>query len=90
MAPLGYDVILGKPWFTKVNPVIDWQTNKIKFKDGKIWSCIGEAPTMDTVISAMEFASMVKKEKAEVCAAFVSFDSKRDGQEEWTHSDPVI
>ncbi len=45
---------------------------------------------MDTMISAMEFASMVKKEKAEVCAVFVSFDSKQDGQEEWTHSDSVI
>ncbi len=90
VAPLGYDVILGKPWLTKVNPNIDWQTNEIKFNNGKTWHCIGEAPTMDTVVSVMEFASMIKKEKVEVCAAFVTFDFKRQESEEWTHSDPVI
>ena len=28
----GYDMILGKPWLTKVNPNINWQTNEIKIR----------------------------------------------------------
>ena len=34
----GYDVILGKPWLTKVNPAINWKTNEIHIshKNGNI------------------------------------------------------
>ena len=31
----GYDVILGKPWLTKVNPDINWKTNTIKIRTNK-------------------------------------------------------
>ena len=27
-----YDIILGKPWLTKLNPKIDWKKNIVKFK----------------------------------------------------------
>ena len=28
----GYDMILGKPWLTKVNPRINWQTNELRIR----------------------------------------------------------
>ncbi|KAE9021831.1 hypothetical protein PR003_g15391 [Phytophthora rubi] len=27
-----HDVILGKPWFTKYQPIIDWRTHHLQFK----------------------------------------------------------
>ena len=27
-----YDVILGKPWLTKLNPKIDWKKNVVKLR----------------------------------------------------------
>lgn len=40
-----YDMILGKPWFAKENPNIDWKTNKVVFygQMGKLkyeWNCV--------------------------------------------------
>ena len=32
VAPIRYDVILGKPWFTEFNPKIDWTTNHVSFE----------------------------------------------------------
>ena len=32
VAPIRYDVILGKPWFTEFNPTIDWTTNHVSFQ----------------------------------------------------------
>jgi hypothetical protein len=28
----GYDMILGKPWLTRINPTINWQTNELKIR----------------------------------------------------------
>ena len=27
-----YDIILGKPWLTRLNPKIDWRKNIVKFR----------------------------------------------------------
>ena len=35
VASLEYNIILGKPWLTKINSNIDWKINKVKFKNGK-------------------------------------------------------
>jgi len=29
-----YEVILGKPWFTKFNPTVNWQTHKLSVQNG--------------------------------------------------------
>ena len=29
---LSYDLMLGKPWLTKMNPDINWTTNQVKFR----------------------------------------------------------
>ena len=31
---LSYDLMLGKPWLTRLNPEIDWTTNQVKFRHG--------------------------------------------------------
>jgi hypothetical protein len=31
-----YDVILGKPWFTRHNPIVDWRQHRLRLKlDGE-------------------------------------------------------
>ena len=30
-----YDIILGKPWLTKVNPMVDWRKNALRFRQNR-------------------------------------------------------
>lgn len=34
IAPITHDIVLGKPWLTRHNPNIDWETNTIVLGDG--------------------------------------------------------
>jgi hypothetical protein len=42
----GIDLVLGKPWLTRINPHIDWQTNQLTFRHrGRLhqWNCSDSA-----------------------------------------------
>ena len=30
-----YDIVLGKPWLTKVNPMVDWRKNALRFRQNR-------------------------------------------------------
>lgn len=58
-----YDLILGKPWLTQVNPNINWRTNDLHFEHvgtPVLWSCRGfaSAPPSNLLISALNLASI--------------------------------
>ena len=57
-----YDLILGKPWLTAINPNIDWQTNKLTFTFNGAqvtWPCDGfDKPLESTMISAINLMSL--------------------------------
>ena len=79
---LGFDVVLGKPWLTEHNPQIDWKTNTL-YLNGKSWACTEQPKLPETVLSAMRFAKLLKKEKSELLVAHIRFDKddvKREAQ----------
>lgn len=89
VAPIGYDIILGKPWLTAHNPNIDWANNIVQW-DNITWQCATAQPRNEALLSAMEFAKFLKKHKTELHAAFVSFDTKVDDEVQRNHPDPII
>jgi hypothetical protein len=62
-----YDLILGKPWLTKVNPRINWRTNALHFTHNGIdviWNCRGfkadhiESRSKGILLTHMHFHAM--------------------------------
>ncbi|KAJ3278090.1 hypothetical protein HDU76_010026, partial [Blyttiomyces sp. JEL0837] len=73
MAPICYDIILGKNWLRRVNPQIDWQTNVLKFSK-YIWNCSLPSPTpLITEMSATALKRAIRKKDVEVLLLFVRF-----------------
>lgn len=70
-----YDLILGKPWLTQVNPNINWRTNDLVFEiDGASvqWSCRGyAAPKATPLLSALNFVSVAAEPDTSVFLAQV-------------------
>ena len=74
-----YDLILGKPWLTHVNPMINWRTNEVVFStvDNKPvhWTCRGFSRTKpnspDTLISALNFATLAHDSPTSVFMAHI-------------------
>ncbi|OWZ04564.1 Retroelement pol Polyprotein [Phytophthora megakarya] len=66
--PLGsaHDVILGKPWFTKFQPIIDWRSHDISFPSIQSQSSMQPVVTQEAVeIAAADFKRKVKKNSYE-------------------------
>lgn len=59
-----YDLILGKPWLTEINPIIDWRTNSLRFMHNNtpvFWDCAGfDKPLSKTcqTISALHLVTI--------------------------------
>ena len=73
-APIAYDVILGKPWLTLVNPQINWRTNEVKIvrksSTYKLNCTSTNKLKVDSkMISALQFKKLIKKKstKAWLC-----------------------
>jgi len=75
-----YDLILGKPWLTNVNPNIDWRTNNLHFAhngNDVRWSCRGFTPSSVTaksrglLMSHMHFHTLAAQPGSEVFLALV-------------------
>ncbi|KAG0195283.1 hypothetical protein BGX28_001781, partial [Mortierella sp. GBA30] len=62
-----YDLILGKPWLTDINPIIDWRLNDLRFEHKGVpvlWGCRGfdTAYTEESnVVSALNFVSLASE-----------------------------
>ena len=88
-----YDLILGKPWLTHINPQINWRTNALHFthNDTDIeWDCTGFKPnniqsrTNGRLLTHMHFHTMATLPDSEVFLALVqsSTDLKNATDEE--------
>jgi hypothetical protein len=65
-----YEVILGKPWFTRHNPIVDWRRHQLRFViDGRTVVVDASAspqpePSQDiTRISAMQLKKVVRRQE---------------------------
>ena len=84
-----YDLILGKPWLTRINPQIDWRTNNLHFnhngKDIK-WECSGfksdsiQTRTGGRLLTHIHFHTMATLPGSDVFLALVK--SSKDIQNE--------
>lgn len=79
-----YDLILGKPWLTTINPDINWRTNDLHFLHrgyNVVWSCRGSAPSSITAksggcfLSHMHFHPLAAQPGNEVFLALVKTTS---------------
>ena len=63
IAPIGHDIILGKPWLTRHNPHINWETNTLLMRDGS--HIIANEKKRGSVhietISATQFKRMINR-----------------------------
>lgn len=75
-----YDLILGKPWLTKVNPLINWRTNDLHFTHNGIdvlWNCHGfkandiQSRTKGLLVTHMHFHSMATLPGSELFLALI-------------------
>jgi RNase H-like domain found in reverse transcriptase/Reverse transcriptase (RNA-dependent DNA polymerase)/Integrase zinc binding domain/Chromo (CHRromatin Organisation MOdifier) domain/Retroviral aspartyl protease len=75
-----YDLILGKPWLTRTNPLINWRTNGLHFDhEGTAvhWECRGHAAASITstsrglLMSHMHFHTLAMQPENEVFLALV-------------------
>jgi len=74
-----YDLILGKPWLTQVNPMINWRTNEVEFTTSNNnnihWTCRGftrtDKHTPSILISALNFAILAHDSPDNVFLAYV-------------------
>ena len=53
-----YDIILGKPWLTAVNPRIDWVNNAVHVQDGAAWHCLTKSAS--SLISRQQLVRAVR------------------------------
>ena len=63
IAPTAHDIVLGKPWLTRHNPSIDWETNTIILRDGVriIANEHRKGEVTIETISASQFKRMINK-----------------------------
>jgi len=57
-----FDIILGKPWLVKYNPMIDWETHCISFMQGEKYIILNPESTRSIdLCTATQFKRAVKK-----------------------------
>ena len=75
-----YDLILGKPWLTKVNPNINWRTNDLHFNHNGIdiiWNCRGfkadhiQSRSKGLLLTHMHFHAMATLPGSDVFLALI-------------------
>ena len=65
VADLGdFDVILGKPWLSRVNPAVDWRFDTLKFKHGGAKHTLYPANMIESVDSSKLVMSVMQLKKA--------------------------
>ena len=86
-----YDLILGKPWLTNINPNINWRTNDLHFTHNGaavLWSCRGFAPTSITtrtrglLMSHLHFHTLAMQPDSEVFLALVKLTNPKQSKTE--------
>lgn len=82
-----YDLILGKPWLTSINPSINWRTNDLHFTHNGhqvLWTCRGAAASSVTtrsggrLLSHLHFHSLAAQPGNTVFMALVKISKKTD------------
>ena len=69
---IAYDVILGKSWLSEANPSIDWKSNKMTLRKGKLLITVQardnykDNPSICTILSAKQLCRRAKKEKSPI------------------------
>lgn len=85
-----YDLILGKPWLTNINPAINWKNNDLHFQhngSNVLWSCRGFQPTAITahtngiLLSHMHFSTVAALPGSKVFLAMVKLQRNNDGSD---------
>ena len=66
VAPIHHDVILGKPWLERYNPVINWTTNELVMPR--------ELKEQDALLSALQMKRIMSGKEQEVYVAVVTED----------------
>ncbi|KAF9944392.1 hypothetical protein BGZ72_002430, partial [Mortierella alpina] len=90
-----YDLILGKPWLTQVNPSINWRTNDLHFEHRGtpvFWTCTGFASSIRTNsinASALHFVAIASDPDASVFLAQVKIPIPPPKKEEPDMTDEV-
>ena len=86
-----YDLILGKPWLTRINPQINWRTNDLHFTHNGInvlWNCRGfKADTIQTrtkglLLTHMHFHAMTTLPGSNVFLALIKNKTEESGETE--------
>ena len=81
-----YDLILGKPWLTRINPLINWRNNDLHFShqgNDVHWTCRGFTPSSVSaksrglLMSHMHFHALAAQPGSEVFLALVKIDKDK-------------
>ena len=82
---IAYDIILGKTWLSKANPLIDWKSNRMLLKQGETLIAL-DAETCNHIVSqpshmitSKQLKRLAKKEKREIYHVIIK--SKKENQE---------
>ena len=74
VAPIRYDIILGKPWLAEFNPVINWRTNQVSLTGSRgsvKWSAVCPDDYDQMSVSAKQIDSLLRHSPAFACAAWI-------------------
>jgi hypothetical protein len=84
--PPTHDVMLGKPWFSHFNPVIDWQTHEVKLDDGLLdaYWLIEQDEHLFQIVEEAEAAGGTTCSDEECRRAFQHYD------DDWSDEDGVL
>ena len=83
-----YDLILGKPWLTQVNPSINWRTNDLHFEHSGspvFWSCTGFSASIGSNginVSAVQFVAIASDPDASTFLAQIKLPTPPPKTEE--------
>ena len=74
-APLSYDVILGKPFLSSLNPSIDWRNNTITFTSpiGQLitWNAFDAPSSEEPPLTAKEFHRLLQKKDTRAFLCYI-------------------
>ena len=82
---IAYDIILGKTWLSKANPLIDWKSNRMLLKQGQrlialdAEACNHMVSQPSYMITSKQLKRLAKKEKSEIYHVIIK--SKKENQE---------
>jgi transposase InsO family protein len=93
-----YDLILGKPWLTDVNPSIDWRTNTLRIHHSGTdidWECTGfksssiSTRTRGLLLSHIHFFTEATTPGSEIYLAFVRSQDEHNEQSPSISDEPA-